>query len=43
MTASAMKPALLDVHELHVLFGAKEVVRGVNFTLAAGEKLALVG
>ncbi|WP_343735435.1 dipeptide ABC transporter ATP-binding protein [Acidovorax sp.] len=43
MTASAMKPALLEVHDLHVRFGAKEVVRGVNFTLAAGEKLALVG
>ena len=43
MTASAMKPALLDVHDLHVRFGTKEVVRGVNFTLAAGEKLALVG
>ena len=38
-----MKPALLEVHDLHVRFGAKEVVRGVNFTLAAGEKLALVG
>ncbi len=43
MTASAMKPALLDVHDLHVRFGAKEVVRGVHFSLAAGEKLALVG
>ena len=43
MTASTMKPALLEVHDLHVRFGAKEVVRGVNFSLAAGEKLALVG
>lgn len=43
MTAPAMKPALLEVHDLHVRFGAKEVVRGVSFTLAAGEKLALVG
>ena len=43
MTASAMKPALLEVHDLHVRFGAKEVVRGVNFSIAAGEKLALVG
>ena len=43
MTASAMKPALLEVHDLHVRFGSKEVVRGVNFSLAAGEKLALVG
>jgi microcin C transport system ATP-binding protein len=43
MTAPAMKPALLEVHDLHVRFGSKEVVRGVSFTLAAGEKLALVG
>ena len=42
MTASAMKPALLEVRDLHVRFGAKEVVRGVHFSLAAGEKLALV-
>ncbi|KRB28115.1 ABC transporter ATP-binding protein [Acidovorax sp. Root70] len=34
---------LLQVQDLHVRFGSKEVVRGVNFTLAAGEKLALVG
>jgi len=38
----AMTP-LLQVQDLHVRFGSKEVVRGVNFTLAAGEKLALVG
>ncbi|RZJ55596.1 MAG: ATP-binding cassette domain-containing protein, partial [Acidovorax sp.] len=34
---------LLDVRDLHVRFGAKEVVRGVSFTIAPGEKLALVG
>ncbi|MBY0411137.1 MAG: ATP-binding cassette domain-containing protein, partial [Burkholderiaceae bacterium] len=34
---------LLEVRDLRVRFGAKEVVRGVSFTLAAGEKLALVG
>lgn len=34
---------LLRVQDLHVRFGAKEVVRGVNFHIAAGEKLALVG
>ncbi|MBT9512567.1 MAG: ABC transporter ATP-binding protein [Acidovorax sp.] len=34
---------LLQVQDLHVRFGAKEVVRGVNFSIAAGEKLALVG
>ena len=36
-------PALLQVNDLHVRFGPKEVVRGVNFSIAAGEKLALVG
>ena len=35
--------ALLEVRDLHVRFGAKEVVRGVSFSIAAGEKLALVG
>ena len=34
---------LLDVKDLHVRFGTKEVVRGVSFSLAAGEKVALVG
>ncbi len=34
---------LLQVQDLHVRFGPKEVVRGVNFSIAAGEKLALVG
>ena len=34
---------LLDVHDLQVRFGDKQVVHGVNFQLHAGEKLALVG
>ena len=34
---------LLDVQDLHVAFGGKEVVHGVSFQLAPGEKLALVG
>jgi microcin C transport system ATP-binding protein len=34
---------LLQVQDLHVRFGTKDVVRGVNFSIAAGEKLALVG
>ena len=34
---------LLEVKNLHVRFGPKEVVRGVNLHIAAGEKLALVG
>jgi microcin C transport system ATP-binding protein len=34
---------LLDVKGLRVSFGGKEVVRGVDFHIAAGEKLALVG
>jgi microcin C transport system ATP-binding protein len=36
-------PALLDVKDLRVSFGGKEVVHGVNFSIAPGEKLALVG
>mgnify|MGYP003385433170 CR=1 FL=1 len=36
-------PALLDVRELRVSFGNKEVVHGIDFSLAPGEKLALVG
>lgn len=34
---------LLDVKGLRVSFGGKDVVHGVDFTIAAGEKLALVG
>ena len=34
---------LLNVENLCVHFGAKAVVRGVDFSIAAGEKLALVG
>jgi len=34
---------LLDVRDLHVRFGDKDVVRGVNLTIQPGEKLALVG
>lgn len=34
---------LLEVRDLRVRFGAKEVVRGVDFAIAPGEKLALVG
>ena len=34
---------LLDVKGLRVSFGGKEVVHGVDFTIAPGEKLALVG
>ena len=38
-----MNLPLLQVQDLHVRFGPKEVVRGVNLHIAAGEKLALVG
>jgi len=37
------QPMLLDVQDLHVSFGDKEVVRGVSLRIARGEKLALVG
>ena len=34
---------LLDVRDLRVAFGGKEVVHGVDFSIRPGEKLALVG
>jgi len=34
---------LLEVKDLRVSFAGKEVVRGIDFSIAAGEKLALVG
>ncbi len=34
---------LLDVRGLRVSFGGKEVVKGIDFSIAPGEKLALVG
>ena len=38
-----MSAALLDVKGLRVSFAGKEVVRGIDFSIAPGEKLALVG
>jgi microcin C transport system ATP-binding protein len=38
-----MTARLLDVKDLRVSFGGKEVVHGADFSIAAGEKLALVG
>ena len=42
MQESSSTP-LLEVRDLRVRFGDKQVVHGVNFALHAGEKLALVG
>lgn len=36
-------PPLLEVKDLSVRFGGKEVVHGIDFSIAPGEKLALVG
>ena len=38
-----MTAPLLEVQNLRVAFGGKEVVHGIDFTVGAGEKLALVG
>lgn len=38
-----MSANLIEVKDLRVSFGGKEVVHGVDFSLAPGEKLALVG
>jgi microcin C transport system ATP-binding protein len=36
-------PPLLSVSNLRIAFGGKEVVHGIEFSIHAGEKLALVG
>jgi microcin C transport system ATP-binding protein len=38
-----VRSPLLEVRDLRVAFGGKEVVHGVNFRIGQGEKLALVG
>jgi microcin C transport system ATP-binding protein len=38
-----MTPPLLDVKNLQISFAGKEVVHGIDFSIAPGEKLALVG
>ena len=38
-----MKETLLDVKDLRISFAGKEVVHGIDFSIAPGEKLALVG
>ncbi|MDP3702218.1 MAG: dipeptide ABC transporter ATP-binding protein [Hylemonella sp.] len=38
-----MSQLLLDVKDLRVAFGGKDVVRGIDFQIAPGEKVALVG
>ena len=38
-----MTQPLLDVKNLRISFAGKEVVHGIDFSIAAGEKLALVG
>jgi microcin C transport system ATP-binding protein len=40
---SAPAPPLLEVKGLSVSFAGRQVVRGINFEIAPGEKLALVG
>ena len=42
-TAANNAAPLLSVRDLRIGFGGKQVVRGVSFDIAAGEKLALVG
>lgn len=41
--SSPRMTALLEVQDLRVAFGGKEVVKGISFSINAGEKLALVG
>jgi len=42
-SGQAVHTPLLDVKNLSVSFGGKEVVHGIDFTIQPGEKLALVG
>ncbi|MDP2416883.1 MAG: dipeptide ABC transporter ATP-binding protein [Hydrogenophaga sp.] len=41
--AQTNRPPLLEVKGLNVSFGGQSVVRNIDFSIAAGEKLALVG
>ena len=41
--ATSVGATLLDVKNLRVAFSGKEVVRGIDLSIAPGEKLALVG
>ena len=43
MKAAEFMTPLLDVRDLRIAFGGKEVVHGIDFSMRAGEKLALVG
>ena len=43
MNETTRNQPLVDVKGLRVAFGGKEVVHGIDFQIAAGEKLALVG
>lgn len=43
LSAQHASASLLEVKSLHVAFAGKEVVRGIDFSVAPGEKLALVG
>lgn len=43
MTQMQTAATLLEVQDLRIAFGDREVVHGVNLSLAQGEKLALVG
>src|SRR6267143_945976 len=40
---SAMAEALLRVSDLRVSYGAREILRGVDFALRDGESVALLG
>ncbi|MEO8543541.1 MAG: dipeptide ABC transporter ATP-binding protein [Betaproteobacteria bacterium] len=42
-TSTAAAGPLLDVRGLRVAFGGVDVVKGIDFSIAPGEKLALVG
>lgn len=42
-SSRAVSPPLLEVRDLRISLGGREVVHGIDFSLSAGEKLAIVG
>ena len=42
MTTTNLEP-VLEIKDLHVSVGDKEILRGISLTVAKGEKIAIMG